>query len=104
MQRLAMLMIRKNPKKSLSRKESEDDNDIPFTIIKITTSMTHPLKDLVKAIAHESSSQSRINKLLSFHDYLTKYLRLPPKTTEVANPDIKEFNPSSLALTCSIIH
>ena len=31
-------------------------------------------------------------------------VQFPPKTTDVANPDRKEFIPSSFALTCSIMH
>jgi hypothetical protein len=50
-------MTRRNHKKSLSQEEPEDDNDIPFTLINISTSMPHPLEHLVKAIAHEPSSQ-----------------------------------------------
>ena len=66
--------------------------------------MAHQLKGFVESTAHQSSRHSRVKEVLPLHYYIKIILQLPPRTTEVANPAKKLFQPSYFPLTCSIKH
>ena len=67
-------------------------------------SISHVFKDFPEGIAHRTSGHSRVKQLFPLHNWIIALLLLPPKTTEVAKPETKEFKPSYFPLRCSTMH